>query len=266
MDDEPDFLSQKDRQKTVHVRVLYQRKVKDKAILPSVTQSRRSPRILRQIARRTTEIAGDSDHTSATTSTRTSPGGKRTTAVGSPLLISTKRDTFKHTSSSRDHPPAPTRTPPPPLHSSTLLSDERQTQINTPYLSSTRGTSGAAGLLSRPQQEQLSKSTGSLDKVSPDKQTGLKLGEYRGSLGNICSSLDERGLRERLLLAHGEKWSSTLSLGLSELAMEEEGGDGEERESVRVETVPLEIYVLKDHTYFHRHFANALEDYRIVSM
>ena len=44
VEDEPDFLSKKDRQKTVHVRVLYQQRVKDKAIL---TQSRRSPRVLR---------------------------------------------------------------------------------------------------------------------------------------------------------------------------------------------------------------------------
>ena len=88
-------------------------------------------------------------------------------------------------------------------------------------------------------------------------------GDFRGSSGNISSSLDERGLRERLLLAHDEKWSSTLSLGLSEVVME--GGGGGEGDSVRVETVPLEIYVLKDHTYFHRHFTSALEDYRIVS-
>ena len=87
--------------------------------------------------------------------------------------------------------------------------------------------------------------------------------DFRGSLGNISGSLDERGLRERLLLAHDEKWSSTLSLGLSEVVIE--GGGGGEGESVRVETVPLEIYVLKDHTYFHRHFTGALEDYRIVS-
>ena len=252
VDDEPDFLSKKDRQKTVHVRVLYQRRVKDKAILASVTQSRRSPRILRQLARRTTEISAGTDHTP---STRTSPsGGKQTAAaVGSPLLISTKRDTFKHT---RDPalPAGPARTPPPSLHIS-----DTDTHTNSPYLSATRGSSVAGGLLS--QQEKLSKSTSSLDKVSPNKQTALKQ-YFRGSSGNISSSLDERGLRERLLLAHDEKWSSTLSLGLSEVVMEGGGGEGE---SVRVETVPLEIYVLKDHTYFHRHFTSALEDYRIVS-
>ena len=113
MDDEPDFLSKKDAQKTVHVCVLYQRRVKDKAILASVTQSRRSPPILRQLARRTTEISAGTDYTP---STRTSPsGGKQTAAaaVGSPLLISTKRDTFKHT---RDPalPSGPARTPPLP--------------------------------------------------------------------------------------------------------------------------------------------------------
>ena len=256
MDDEPDFLSKKDRQKTVHVRVFYQRRVKDKAILASVTQSRRSPRILRQLARRTTEISAGTDHTP---SSRTSPsGGKQTAAaVGSPLLISTKRDTFKHT---RDpaQPAGPARTPPPSVHIS-----DTDAHTNSPYLSATRGNSVAGGLLS--QQEKLSKSTSSLDKVSSDKQTALKQGppgDFRGSSGNISSSLDERGLRERLLLAHDEKWSSTLSLGLSEVAMEGGGGEGE---SVRVETVPLEIYLLKDHTYFHRHFTSALEDYRIVS-
>ena len=65
-------------------------------------------------------------------------------------------------------------------------------------LSATRGSSVAGGLLS--QQEKLSKSMSSRDKVSPDKQTASKQGppgDFRGSLGNISSSLDERGLRER---------------------------------------------------------------------
>ena len=251
MDDEPGFLNKKDGQKTVHVRVFYQRRVKDKAILASVTQNRRSPRILRQLARRTTEISAGTDH--RTPSTRTSPsGGKQTAAaVGSPLLISTKRDTFKHT---RDPalPAGPARTPPPSLHIS-----DTDAHTNSPYLSATRGSSVAGGLLS--QQEKLSKSTSSLDKVLTLKQGP---GDFRGSSGSISSSLDERGLRERLLLAHDEKWSSTLSLGLSEVVMVGGGGEGE---SVRVETVPLEIYVLKDHTYFHRHFTSAVEDYRIVS-
>ena len=193
--------------------------MKDKAILASVTQSRRSvpSNTAPTSEKNNRDISAGTDHTP---STRTSPsGGKQTAAaVGSPLLISPKRDTFKvrHT---RDPalPAGPARTPPPSLDIS-----DTDAHTNSPYLSATRGSSVAGGLLS--QQEKLSKSTSSLDKVSPDKQTALKQGppgDFRGSSGNISSSLDERGLRERLLLAHDEKWSSTLSLGLSEVVMEE---------------------------------------------
>ena len=152
--------------------------MKDKAILASVTQSRRSPRILRQLARRTTEISAGTDHTP---STRTSPsGGKQTAAaVGSPLLISTKRDTFKHT---RDPalPSGPARTPPPSLHIS-----DTDAHTNSPYLSATRGSSVAGGLLS--QQEKLSKSLSCLDKVSPDKPASKQgpPGDFRGNSGSI---------------------------------------------------------------------------------
>ena len=61
------------------------------------------------------------------------------------------------------------------------------------------------------------------------------------------------------------QWSSTLSLGIPDLSEASGTAVGEEEEEgVRVEVVPLDIYVLKDHTHFHKHFAVALEDHRIV--
>ena len=301
VDDVPDFLAEKDRHRTVHVRVLYRRRMRDKTILPRLTQSHRSPRLLRQLARRTKEISSDSHKPSSSNSpSRESKlqgktGRQPVASVESPLLISTRRGSFKHQKEASPPqlavavtPPSPQlreTSPPSDSHTRTILAThtpvlsrarfpsdkEGQMGDNSYFLSAPHSSyshiSGSANHLSfLNQQEQLCRSTGCLNEAASNLTTAPVTGAsgLRGSVGTI-SSQEEGTVNGSALLANGAQWNSTLSLGLSELAEDSAVNEEESKESVRMEVVSLEIYVLKNHTYFRHHFVAALEDYRIVS-
>lgn len=305
VDDVPDFLAEKDRHKTVHVRVLYHRRMRDKTILPRLTQSPRSPRLLRQLARRTKEISPDNHKPSSSNSlSRESKlqgkaGRQPVASVESPLLISTRRGSFKHQKEASPPRLAVAVTPPSPQlrenslpsenHTRTILAThtpvlsrarfpsdiEGQTGDNSYFLSAPHGSyshvTGSANHLSfLNQREQLCRSTGCLcaevqgaSNLTTAPVTGAS--GLRGSVGTISSAQEEGTVNGSALLANGAQWNSTLSLGLSELAEDSAVNEEESKESVRMEVVSLEIYVLKNHTYFRHHFVAALEDYRIVS-
>lgn len=304
VDDVPDFLAEKDRHKTVHVRVLYHRRMRDKTILPRLTQSHRSPRLLRQLARRTKEISPDNHKPSSSNSpSRESKlqgkaGRQPVASVESPLLISTRRGSFKHQKEASPPRLAVAVTPPSPQLRETSPPSDNHTRTtcilatHTPVLSRARFPSDKEGqmgdnsyFLSAPhgsyshvtgstnhlsflgQREQLCRSTGCLNEAASNLTTAPVKGAsgLRGSVGTICSAQEEGTVNGSALLANGAQWNSTLSLGLSELAEDSTTNEEESEESVRMEVVSLEIYVLKNHTYFRHHFVAALEDYRIVS-